>query len=82
MILLWLLTPVFALLDFVITLIPSLNTVAGTPIAGFYDLIGLGLYFFGTAPFVLVLMSVVTWSAAEFTWSIIEWVYIKIPGVN
>lgn len=82
MIIAGLLIPVFALIDFIITLIPSFNTVSGTPFAGFYDFIGIGLYFFGTAPFILVISSVLFWSGVELAWSIIEWIYVKIPGVN
>lgn len=82
MIVMALLVPVFSLIDFIITLIPSFNTVSGTPFSGFYDFVGLGLYFFGTAPFVLVITSVIFWSGVELAWSIIEWIYIKIPGIN
>lgn len=77
-----LLTIVFSFVNFLITLFPSYHTFSGTPVTGFYDLVGLGLYFFGTAPFALVISSVVMWSAGELTWSLVEWVYRKIPGID
>lgn len=77
-----LLTIVFSIVDLIITFFPSYTTFSGTPISGFYDLVGIGLYFFGTAPFLLVMSSVVMWSAGELTWSLVEWLYRKIPGID
>ena len=77
-----LLLPIFILIDYIITLIPKFQQFTGTVDAAFYSYIGLGLYFFGTLPFVLVISSVLFWSGVDLSWGIIEWIYKKIPGIN
>lgn len=42
----------------------------------------IGLYFFGSSAFCLVIASVVSWALVHFGWSIIVWLYKKVPGVN
>lgn len=74
--------PLFMLGRFIISLIPNVNYMNGGLTGTFYEFLHVGLYFFGAAPFFMVISSVVLWSAAEISWSVFEWLYKKIPGVN
>lgn len=75
-------SPLFILARFIISLIPSVNYVNGGLTGTFYEFLHIGLYFFGAAPFVMVISSVVLWTTAELSWSVFEWLYKKIPGVE
>lgn len=74
--------PLFMLGRFIISLIPSANYVNGSLTGTFYEFLHIGLYFFGAAPFVMCISMVIFWTMVDFTWSCIEWVYKKIPGVD
>lgn len=76
------LSPLFSLISFLINLIPSFNSVTNKTAVKFYDFMEIGLYFFGSSAFCLVIASVVSWSLVHFGWSIIVWLYKKVPGVN
>lgn len=76
------LLPFFKLISFVISLIPSVSNVNGVVSQSFYDFMKVGLYFFGSSSFCLVIASVVSWSVIHLGWAIVEWVYKKIPGVS
>lgn len=77
-----LLLPIVGLLNLIVSLVPDIGYSTISVVEIFRNFIALGLYFFGTTPFVLVLGSVVFWSGVHFAWAIIEWVYKKIPGVD
>ena len=75
----------FKLIDFVISLIPSIDSVhsMGFEIrVGFFDILRIGLYFFGSGTFTLVISSVVTFASINLGWAIIEFVLRKIPGID
>lgn len=74
--------PFFVFGRFLISLMPNVTPVSGSIEGVFYHLLSTGLYFFGVAPFVAVINSVVFWIVVDFTWSVIEWCYKKIPGVD
>lgn len=74
--------PFFMLGRFIISLIPSVNYVNGGVGGTFYEFLKIGLYFFGASPFVMVISCVVLWTTAEMSWSVFEWLYKKIPGIN
>lgn len=40
------------------------------------------LFFFPFDVWSVVLSNIVFWVLVHFVWSIIEWIYIKIPGVS
>lgn len=72
----------FGFANFLIGLLPKMNNEQGSITSVFYDLLQYGIYFFGSSPFAMVFASVVLWASIDILWAIIEWVYIKIPGVN
>mgnify|MGYP001044305696 FL=1 len=72
----------FGFANFLIGLLPKMNGEQGSITSVFYDLLQYGIYFFGSSPFAMVFASVVLWASVDILWAIIEWVYIKIPGVN
>lgn len=74
--------PLFLFINFLIGLIPNFQTFNSDVPQTFMDYVGYGLYFFGTTPFILVITCVLFWCGIELAWSIIEWIYRKIPGVS
>lgn len=72
----------FGFANFLIGLLPKMDNTQGSITNVFYDLLQYGLYFFGSSPFAMVFASVVLWATVDIMWAIVEWVYIKIPGVN
>lgn len=75
--------PIFVFARFIISLLPNFsNNIDGGLTGSFYDLMSIGLYFFGVAPFMLVFASVVFWIGVDIGWTSIEWLYKKIPGID
>lgn len=73
--------PLWTLIYSLIGLLPVLSSVP----SGFnalLDIIGYGCAFVGTDFFFLVIGNILFWLTAQMAWSIIEWVYKKIPGVS
>lgn len=46
------------------------------------DILGHGVYFMGVDTFAFVVSSIAFWFTVDIAWAVIEWIYIKIPGVN
>lgn len=79
------LAPFWLLIDIIIGLIPSLSytfNVSPDSFALFLKNLSYGLYFFGASYFCMIVGNIVFWLTVQFTWAIIEWIYIKLPGVN
>lgn len=74
--------PLFSFARFILSLIPNFNGVNGEITGVFYELLSIGFYFFGAAPFMMVFASVVFWVGVDIGWTSIEWLYKKIPGVD
>lgn len=74
--------PLFMFGRFIISLIPNVDYSNGGVTGTFYEFLNIGLYFFGSAPFVMVISCVLVWTTVEISWSVIEWLYKKIPGVD
>lgn len=68
--------------SFIRVLLGMFPTALAVPTVTFFDVLGTGINFFGPGLFTLIISNVVFWSTAHLVWSIIEWIYIKIPGVN
>ena len=74
-------TPFWVLIEGLVSLLPSMSVVSN----GFntvLDVVGYGCAFIGSDFFLGLLGNIVFWLVAQLSWSIIEWCYIKIPGVN
>ena len=46
------------------------------------DLLSKGMMFFPIEVWTIIIANVVFWLVATYSWSLIEWIYKKIPGVN
>lgn len=75
------LAPLWLLIDLIISLLPSTPGVT-VSINSILPLLSNALYFFGASFFCTLVGNFVFWMSAQFAWAVIEWVYIKIPGVN
>lgn len=76
-----LLIPLFGLLTLILELMPTFTT----PVVGFntiIDIAGYGTRILGTNFCLLVIGNIVMWLTIQMGWSIIEWVYKKLPGVE
>lgn len=74
-------SPLWFLIDFLIGFFPVLESFPD----GFNaicDLIGYGCSIIGTDFFLAVLGNIIFWLTAHLGWSLIEWLYKKIPGVS
>ena len=73
------------ILDLIIILIEPLG-LGGFSIpdwfSNFIILFCKALFFFPFEVWSVVLSNVVFWVLVHFIWSVIEWIYIKIPGVS
>ena len=73
------------ILDLIIILIEPLG-LGGFSIpdwfSNFIILFCKALFFFPFEVWSVVLSNIVFWVLVHFVWSIIEWIYIKIPGVS
>lgn len=76
-----LLTPIYLLISGFISLLPNgydlPNWISKTIV-----LISKGLWFFPEDMFSVIVANVSFWLLAQFAWSIIEWVYKKLPGIS
>jgi hypothetical protein len=80
-----LMMPFWLLLNFIIDMIPSLSysfNMNPEAFRLFLKNLSYGLYFFDSTLFALIIGNIVFWLTVQFTWAIIEWIYIKLPGVN
>lgn len=74
-------TPLWVLVYALIGLFPVLSSVP-VGFEAILNIIGYGCAFIGTDFFLAVIGNIVFWLTAQMSWSIIEWVYKKIPGVS
>ena len=75
------LAPIFFLVKSVIGLIDGVMSLPSW-IVYTIDLLSKGMMFFPLEVWGVVIANVTFWLVAMYSWSIIEWVYKKIPGVN
>ena len=67
--------------NLILGLIPNVPTLPDW-LDSFLTLLSRGLGFFPMDVWVILIINISGWLTIQFVWSIIEWVYIKIPGVN
>lgn len=74
-------SPIFAIINFVISLLP-----ANYSLPNFYQdsvsILSKGLAFFPSDVWIIVITNIFFWLYVQFSWSLVEWVYKKIPGVD
>jgi hypothetical protein len=75
--------PVFALLDLILQFIPVMeNGEYLIDISGFVDVVAFAFVFFPPSLFTALVGNVLFWLELQLGWSVIEWIYKKIPGVS
>ena len=73
---------IFGFVKFIVSWLPNLSKVNASGESAALDLIRIGLQFFPIDLWVLLLTNIITWTTIFFAWSIIEWIYKKIPGIS
>ena len=73
--------PLMLLIKFLIDLLPVMATVPKSFVA-LLNIVGYGCAFIGTDFFLSILGNITFWLTTQLAWSIIEWVYKKVPGVK
>lgn len=76
-----LLIPFFSLIRCIINLLPNQPAVNLT-LANLIYFVRKGLFFTDKFVFFTCLGVVITFTTIQLAWALIEWIYIKIPGVN
>lgn len=76
-----LLSPVFLLISGLIGMLPVAFALPDW-LNPCLDLLSTALWFFPGDVWALVIGNVMFWVVAKLAWSIIEWVYKKVPGVD
>lgn len=77
-----LLSPIFLLVDGFISLIPPVGFVLPNWFMSFVSVVRVGLSFFPSGVFAIVIGNIAFWLTAHMIWAIIEWLYKKVPGVS
>lgn len=77
-----LLNPLFALIEWVLSVFDFENNNLPTWVDEFLSLIQKALFFFPIDVWVIVLINITFWLTLQFGWAILEWIYKKIPGIN
>lgn len=73
--------PFWLLITFLIGLIPKIE-IFQSGFGAVTNIIGYGCSIIGTDFFFSILGNIIFWLTIQMTWSIIEWIYKKIPGVE
>lgn len=81
MLILFILTPFFEFLNWLVGLLPSVKT-DNLSLCNFLDFFRCGLWFFDTYVFRVCFGVVFIFTSLQLGWAIFEWVYKKFPGVK
>ncbi len=73
--------PIFLIVRGLIALLPGAFTLPLWSVDTF-NLLLKALFFFPADVWVVIIGNISFWLIAQFSWSIIEWIYKKIPGVD
>ena len=74
-------TPLFTLVNLIINLLPE-GFVIPSFVSNTIDILKYPLSIFPMDLWLIIISNVTFWYIAQISWSIIEWVYKKIPGFN
>lgn len=81
MILELLLTPIFAVVNGLISMLPANSDLPGW-LQDTANLLGYALMFFPADVWAILLGNIIFWHFGQIGWAIIEWIYKKIPGID
>lgn len=73
---------IFVFVEFVMNLIPSFDLTALDHVSASVMLLANGLVLFPVDLWVVLFTNIVFWLSTAVLWSVIEWVYKKIPGLD
>lgn len=76
-----LLTPFKLLLEFILSLLPDTPSTAGS-LVNVIVFLKKGLWFFDYDLFCTYITCILAFVTLQFAWSIVEWIYKKIPGIK
>ena len=71
----------FGLIGSIIALFPVIE-LSSIPHNSAIELISWGLYFFPIDLWITCIANIILWIVVQVSWSTVEWVYKKIPGVD
>ncbi|MDR1617371.1 MAG: hypothetical protein LBR98_10325 [Syntrophomonadaceae bacterium] len=75
--------PIFSLLNLILQFIPKMESGEYlVDISGYVDVIVFVFVFFPASLFTALVGNVLFWLEVQLGWSVIEWIYKKIPGVS
>lgn len=74
-------TPIFGLINFIVTLIPE-GFQLPSWISYTVEILKYPLSLIPGDVWVIIISNVSFWYIAHLTWAIIEWILKKIPGIN
>lgn len=75
------LNPIYSILQLFISFLPVIGDLP-TWVDNAFNLLSYILMFFPVDVFVAIIGNVGLWMGANFIWSIIEWIYKKLPGID
>lgn len=73
---------VFGMINLIIDLFPNSIPSIAFSLGVIVEPLQYACYYFGADNLALVLSHVILWSYTYLGWSIIEWIYHKIPGIT
>ena len=73
--------PIFSLIDLIISQIPDGFNIPSY-ISYTFDILKYPLAIFPTDLWILIIGNIGFWYMAQLSWSVIEWVYKKIPAID
>lgn len=77
------LNPIFSIINFFISLIPTqTQSSQGFNILDFVDILAQAFVFFPFTLFLTCISTISFWLTAHMVWAIVEWVYKKLPGIS
>lgn len=73
--------PLWFLVDFIISVLPS-SALEFVLDGAIFPILAKGVSVMGFDNFVFYLSSFLFWYTVQLTWAVIEWIYKKIPGID
>lgn len=73
---------IFVFVDFIMDLIPSFDFTSLDHVSASVMLLANGLVLFPLDLWIVVFTNIVFWLSTSVLWSVVEWCYKKVPGVD
>ena len=77
----FLFSPIGSLIGFVLDLLPN-SFFDSNNVGGLISLVSKSFVFVPIEAFSYLIFTITQWYIIHLTWAIIEWIYVKIPGVS